>query len=146
VLPVTEGDSEKPIELPSGAWEAPPVRAPGRSDSDDGSRSESTQKKLAEVDDSYVKPPAARYAWKIVAGLVVVVIGILGVAGYITYQVLQIGIEDKATKADSLYAERKYDQAAKLFRELLEGADDERAPKFRFFAEMSDLLHSMGGV
>jgi outer membrane protein assembly factor BamB len=146
VLPVaTEGGTE-PVELPSGAWEAPPARLPALSDGNTGSRSEQARKGPAEADDSYVRPPAARHAWKIVAVLVFVVVGILGVAGYVTYQIINVTKEDLAAAAENDFKDGQFHAAAKKFGDLLTNADSENEPKYRFFKELSELLDSMTGL
>ncbi|HXG10005.1 MAG TPA: PQQ-binding-like beta-propeller repeat protein [Gemmataceae bacterium] len=134
----------QPLELPPGAWEAPPVRRPS-SDTFSAAPSEPA----GEEHDGEVLPvsSARRRARRIMAALALAVVVFLGFAGWIAWSVFVANENRLRDQAQRAYQEGRFVDAANQYRSLASKfPESTRAPEYQLLAELSELRDSLQGV
>lgn len=124
--------AEQPRELPPGEWEAPPIRR--------GVAEDDAEKPSEDDADATAPRLSRRRAWRIILVIVVVVGGILGVGGWLTYQAIHKTEDVFVNEAKSEYEHGKYGSAANLYHNLAEKfSTSEHADEYRFLEPWCNL-------
>jgi outer membrane protein assembly factor BamB len=120
-----------PRELPAGAWEAPPIRAPG------------TASAPGEPVTAHTTEPAAtarRRAKLITAALVLVVAGLVGGGVWFVQNILGQTEANRLAQARQEYASQNFVEAAKQFGSLQKDyPHSNRLSEYQFYAALSEV-------
>ena len=135
VPPVPDGGGKGPVELPPGAWEAPPVRR-GR----DGQGGTAAAAGDHEAEAEAARKAKGRHATRLMVGIVAGAVVILGGAGLYAWYAISQGEDHQYARAMKDYDADGFVPAAERFRKLAaKFPESSRNGEYRFLADLAEL-------